>query len=231
MKKSSTPSILGLVAALVLLAGFASPATAAGEWHLRGVGAWVEPDVDWTQTSAGETVRVTSDGAFGFGFDAEYQISPRWGIDFGALTAAPDINVELDSTVPVFSVGTSDNPAFRPLTAGVNVHLTPKAKVDFYVGAFFAYVLYDDLNLRLRAEIPVDGSVMVVEDQVHINIDNDFTWGGLIGLDVPLGQGNWGFAGTLRYIDTDVDTTDEDGDRTTIGYDPLIVTFGFVYSF
>ena len=45
MKKRSTPSILGLVAALVLLAGLASPATAAGKWHLRGFGAWVEPDV------------------------------------------------------------------------------------------------------------------------------------------------------------------------------------------
>jgi outer membrane protein W len=231
MKTSNTLFILSLVAALVVLAGLASPAEAAGQWNLRGFGAWVSPDVDFRQADGTQTVRATADGAFGLGLGLEYQLSPRWGLEVGALRASPDVIITLDETVPEITVSTSDNPSFTPLTAGVNAHLTPNAKVDFYIGAFVAYVLHDDLDFRLQAEIPVDDMLLVLEEQVRIKVDNDFGWGALLGLDVPLGDGNWGLTGTLEYLATDLDTTDDDGDRTTIGYDPFIVTFGLVYSF
>ena len=231
MKTRNRVSILGVVATLVVLAGLASPAAAAGQWNLRGFGVWVDPDVDFRQVDGNQTVRATADDAFGFGLGAEYQFSPRWGLEIGALSASPDVIITLDSTAPDFTVSTSDSVRFIPLTAGVNAHLTPNAKVDFYLGAFVAYILYDDLDFSLQAEIPIDDTVETIAERVRIVVDNDFGWGGLIGLDVPLGQGNWGLSGTIRYLDTDLDTTDDDGDRTTIGYDPLIVTFGFVYSF
>jgi outer membrane protein W len=231
MKTSNRVTILGVVATMVVLLGVASPATAAGQWHLRGFGAWVDPDVDFRQVEGSQTIRATGDGAFGLGLGLEYQLSPRWGFEVGALRASPDVIITLDETDPDITVETSDNPSFTPLTAGVNVHLTPNAKVDFYIGAFVAYVLYDNLDFRLRAEVPVDDTVMVLEDSVRIEVDNDFGWGALIGLDVPLGEGNWGLTGTLEYLATDMDAKDEEGDRTTIGYDPFIVTFGLVYSF
>lgn len=231
MKTSNRVCMLGVLATLVVLAGVASPAAAAGQWNLRGFGAWVDPDVDFRQVDGTETVRATADDAFGLGMGFEYQFSPRWGLEFGVLRASPDVIITLDSTDPDLRVSTSDSPAFTPLTAGVNAHLTPNAKVDFYIGAFLAYVLYDDLDFRLQAEVPIDDTVMVLDERVRVAVDNEFGWGALIGLDIPLGQGNWGLSGTIEYLDADLDTTDDDGDRTKIGFDPLIVTFGFVYSF
>jgi outer membrane protein W len=223
--------IITICTTLVVLAGIASPAAAAGQWNLRGFGAWVDPDVDFRQVDGTQTVRATADAAFGLGLGAEYQFSSRWGFEVGVLRASPDVIITLDSTEPVMTISTSDSTVFTPLTAGVNAHLTPNAKVDVYIGAFLAYTLYDNLDFRLQAEIPVDDTVEVLDERVQIDVDNDFGWGALIGIDVPLGPSNWGLSGTVEYLDTDLDTTDDDGDRTSIGFDPLIVTFGFVYSF
>ena len=218
-------------ATLVVLAGMASPVVAAGQWNLRGFGAWVDPDVDFSRVDGTQTGRASADAAFGLGLGLEYQISPRWGLEIGALRSSPEVIITIDETDPDISIRTTDKAVFTPLTAGVNAHLTPNSKVDFYLGAFVAYVLYDNLDFRLQAEIPIDGTVIVLEDQLRLAVDNDFGWGALIGLDVPLGQGNWGLSGTIEYLATDLDTTDEEGDRTVIGFDPLIVTFGLVYSF
>jgi outer membrane protein W len=229
--RANRACIVTFCATLVVLVGIASPAAAAGHWNIRGFGAWVDPDVDFSQVDGSQTVRATADSAFGLGLGVEYQTSPRWGFEIGGLRATPDVVITLDATDPDLTVSTSDNPSFTPLTAGVNAHLTPNAKVDFYIGAFVAYVLYDNLDFRLQAEIPINGSVEVIDERVQVEVDNDFGWGALIGLDVPLGEGNWGLSGTIEYLATDLDTTDDDGDSTVIGYDPWIVTFGFVYSF
>jgi outer membrane protein W len=215
------------------IALLASPTLAAdSHWQIRGFVVWFDPDVDRTIFNAdGETIRVESDDDIGFGLSAEYRYSPRFGVEFGVLQASPETTVTLEDSDLGISLTAKDDGTIRPLTAGVNWYLTPQSNLDLYVGAFLAYVLYDDLTFDLNAEIPVNGEVIVVSDRARIDVDNDFSYGAVLGLDIPIGTLGWAVAASVRYIETDLDTTDDDGDRLTLSVDPLIVTLGVRYSF
>jgi outer membrane protein W len=90
-----------------------------------------------------------------------------------------------------------------PFTVGLDFHLTPKARVDLYAGPFVAYVFYGDFE--------VEGESLGVED--------DVTWGGVVGLDVPIGKGGWLLTGAVRYLDTEAEPENRE-----LGGDPIDVT-------
>lgn len=223
----------GVAALVVLLALLVIPATASanGKWHLRGFAAWVDPDLDFRGEDFGDPIRAETDSKFGFGFAAEYQMSRRWGVEFSALTASPETQVTVTMVDPAASVTAVDDQSFTPLSAGVNIHLTPKSRVDLYFGAFLAYVLYSDLTFQFQTILPANGTVIRIDERVKIKVDDDIGVGALLGVDIPFGEGGWGVTGSIRYLDTDLDATDEDGDNQKISFDPLIATFGIKYSF
>lgn len=218
---------------MMVIALLASPALAADSpWQIRGFVAWFDPDVDETIVNEdGESIRVGADDDIGFGLSAEYRYSPRLGFEFGVLQASPETTVTLEDSELGLSLTARDDPSIRPLTAGVNWYLTPQSNLDLYVGAFLAYVLYDDLTFDLNAEIPVNGEVIVVSERARVDVDNDFSYGAVLGLDIPIGTLGWALAASVRYIETDLDSTDDDGDQETLAVDPLIVTLGVRYSF
>jgi hypothetical protein len=45
-----------------------------------------------------------------------------------------------------------------------------------YIGPVMAYVLYTDPTFR------------VLDETLGVSIDDDFAWGGVVGLDVPFGD-------------------------------------------
>jgi outer membrane protein W len=102
-----------------------------------------------------------------------------------------------------------------PLLAGVNFHLLQQSRVDLYVGPTIGYVLYGDFG---------------VEDE-SLSIDDDFTWGATVGVDVPFGTKGWMFTGALRYLDTEASPEEMGPGDAALDVSPWIVQVSAGYRF
>lgn len=224
MSHSRTASIL-LLASLFL--GFGSVSDAAADdskWHLRLFASQVKPDLATDDIDSDSRAEAESD--LGVGLSLEYRFNRRVGLEFGGLSAEPNIRVrqfELGGPVLV----AEDGLGMRPIFAALNVHFTPDHKVDVYAGPLVAYVLYD--NLRFA---PTGGG------DVELNPDDDPAYGFNLGFDVQLGQGSergaWTIGGSLKYLVTHYEATVVGGDNNDlirVDIDPLIASFGVGYRF
>jgi hypothetical protein len=83
--------------------------------------------------------------------------------------------------------------SMTPLTAALNVHLTPESPVDLYVAPVLGWAWLDlDRDLLGLGLLTSDDS------------ESGFVWGLGAGIDVPLGKGTWVFTGSLEYLSVDV---------------------------
>lgn len=215
-----------LVAAVVVLAASASADT--GEeidtgWEIRFYAAAVDMD----HSSAGLTRPAGSRAGYGtstgggLGFNAEYRFSRRLGIDLG-LFSGGGVDIEAHT----FRAGgpswvTFDTLTFTPLTAGLDIHLTPDSRVDFYVCPMVALVQYGSLT----AYNEPGGTSW------DIDFDEDFGLGARLGLGVPFGQNRWSFQANLTYFDGSLEGQGANGIRIDSGYDSTIFGLGFGYRF
>lgn len=223
-----------LIGLACLAAGlFAMPATAGdGQWHLRAHAVSVHPDLSWRMSPVpGEVVSVDADDAWGLGISGEYQVSDLLGVDLGVLRAVPDLQVGVDDAFLDLSVSATDGMTMTPLSIGLNFHLTPKQRFDLYLGPFLAYVLYSDLEWRVNETIEVGGVPVVIDETLRMAVANDLAYGAVAGADIPIGSRGWYISGTLKYMATEVDITDPDGDSENLSLDPIIVAVGMRYSF
>ena len=62
-------------------------------------------------------------------------------------------------------------------------------------------------------------------------MENDFTRGATLGVDVPIGQGKWAFNGALRYLGMDAKIDEEGFDGDPIDVNPLILQVAASYRF
>lgn len=204
----------------LLVAGVALPAAADQDpgWTLRFGAVWMEPDLDFVAEDG--SARVTSSGALGLGASAEYRFNRRLGLEGGVFTASPDL--ELRAEVAAQEVVASDTLQTTAAFAGLNLHLTPERSVDVYAGPLLAYVSYGDPEFTVTA--------LGVAATAAFTSDNDVGWGAQLGADVPLGE-RWLFNASLRYLDTTLEVSDEGGEVTSLGFDPLVATLGLGFSF
>ena len=149
----------------------------------------------------------------GLGLSLEYRFNERIGIEGGVDFA------QLDSTF-MFDLDEawetdSDDISMLTFLAGLNIHLSPDAKVDFYIGPVLGFV---DLG---SATYHVLG-----ETHSRSYEADDFAFGAQIGLDVPLGGGGWGLHFGAKYLDLSADVRDSEVDLN-----PFIGSFGFAYNF
>jgi outer membrane protein W len=190
--------------ATIMMAGVAA-ATEPG-WQLKVKGIWADPNLDDREADEDIVATASADGAFGLGLGVEYLATERFGIELGVMRATPDINVRLEAPLYGTSISESDELTMTPLTLGLNVHLTPNAPVDVYIGPMLAYVMYDDIELELGDEREV------------IRFEDDFTWGVNLGADYPLGE-RWSLTAGVSYLDTVLeDKSDDDEDDDNDSY-------------
>lgn len=211
----------------------AMPATAGdGQWHLRAHAVWVHPDLSWYMSPVpGEVVSVDADDAWGLGVSGEYQVSDLLGVDLGVLRAVPDLEISVEDAFLGMSVSATDGMTMTPLSIGLNFHLTPNQRFDLYLGPFLAYVLYSDLEWRVNETIEVGGVPVVIDETLRMSVANDLAYGAIAGVDIPIGYRGWYISGTLKYMATEVDITDPDGDSENLSLDPIILAIGVRYSF
>ena len=209
---------LALVVLALVLILFANTAQAKEDetgWRVALEFTWVDPSGDFSTTSGdGNTVRASYNTGFGVGMRGEFQFARQYGAELSAFGAG---SVELSSGTSGSFVRVS---AVAPIMAGFNFHLTPDRPVDFYVGPMLGLVRYS--GVEYRAGFGTATTTIAVED--------DFTWGAIVGLEIPIGSRGWQLHGNLRYIETDIKSR---GGPILIRteFDPLIVSVGFGYQF
>ena len=103
---------------------------------------------------------------------------------------------------------------------GFNFHLTPDRPADFYVGPMIGVVRYGYVEYRAGF-----GTVSTT-----ISVEDDFAWGAIAGLEIPIGSRGWRVQGNLRYIETDIRAS-EGPISIDNEFDPLIFSVGFGYRF
>ena len=209
---------------LLTLALMAAPADAQDDrWQLRVGAVWVDPDVDFRIVNdENDRFRAGADSAVGLGVALERRLSPRVGFELGALAAEPDLTLDADLTDGLhFRV--SDGVRMTALTAGLNVHLTPDKPVDLYAGPLLGYVRFGDAGFRVQV-----GGQTQAED---FRSGEDFAFGAQIGADIAFGNSPWSINLAAKYLDASLEVTDDEGDRTDLGFDPLILSAGFGYRF
>ena len=221
-----TPSlhpVLILAALLSLISVLLTPGTLQADdrgWTLRLSAVYADPDLTFdTVGDDGQRIRVEQDSAFGLALRAEYRLSPRWGVELGAMAVSNDLSIRVDNTgFGPLNLGPSVR--MTPWTAGLLLHLTPQKRVDFYVAARAAYVIYDDVVL--------EDALLGRERQ---NADDDLGWSLGLGLDVPVGEGPWAAHFEIAHLDTVLELTAPDGFETRLAPEPLLIHAGVSYRF
>ena len=195
--------------------------TDAGEspWQVRVSGLSMNPTGDTVLVpDTGEQIAFDSGNGYGFGIDLEYRVSRRLGIDFGALTATPVIDVLIDEAGVISA---SAQPRITPIYAGLNVHLTPEGTLDLYIGPVLAYVIYSSFDLVVDPWFYREGFVT----------DNDFGIGANVGLDVRLGGDGWLLSAAVKYLETTLVASPPDESIGKTDIDPWIFSVGIGFRF
>ncbi len=149
----------------------------------------------------------------GLGFAVEYMVNRRVGVDLDVILAEIDTNLMYDIDD---AWGMDDqNMDIRPLSLGVNFHLTPGRRFDLFVGPFVSLVQYGDVTHRALGRT------------FRNDPDDDTAFGAKIGVDIPFGwESPWALTLGARYISTSVDAQ-----SFSLDVDPMIGIVGFAYRF
>ncbi len=192
-------------------------------WLVRALAGWNSLSGPTEVLVEGhDRVTVGATDEIAFGIEIERRLTPRLGVELGILNSRPRFEANIDLAPREDETGFYEGQhallvseaAFRPITAGLNIHLTPERRVDLTLTPLAGYAFYDDLSFSFAGE------------RTTLAVDDDFVWGLRLGADIPLGEGRWGVSLGARYLDASMDATDAEGDSFAIGLDPVIFTAG-----
>lgn len=191
----------------------AHAADAERGWAIKATAAAFQP------TSAGEL-----DSSLGFGLAFEYRASPRIGVELSAFSADIESSATLGFVDPV-NLRIESSLPMTPVLLGLNFHLTPGRRVDFYGGPLAGYVRYGDFELSIRPEMPEVSNTIPNLTQTFPT-DDGFAWGAHLGLDVDLGGGRAFLTAGAAYLAASTDVDFGDGTTETADVDPLVFRLG-----
>ena len=212
-----------LIIAAVACFTLPSSAAAADGWSIRLNGVWSNPDGEVTITNEeDQLIRTQAGSAFGLGLAVEYRFTDRLGLEFGYLTGSEsDFDIIL-ADPGGDSLAITDALAFSIFEASLNIRLVSNERIDLYIGPVVARVSYANLSFA------------VGDETLRIDISDETAFGGVLGLNIPLGQSDWFFNAFAQYLATELDAKDLDDPEdsgTTIDFNPVVVGLGFGYRF
>jgi len=200
--KAKSMAVVGL--GVLFLSAVLLPASAADtEWKIRFGLLYSSPTGDFSDS--GQTTEL--DDSTGIHASTEFRVTDRIGVEPGLGYAKHDITVE-ESGFPTLDFETT----WTAFTVNGNFHLLRERTFDLYVGPTVGYVFWDDIETGAPSDIPTD---------------DEFAIGLNAGIDVPIGDSSWAFAGALRYLFTDLGVPG----GSDIGVDPIQIKVGLSYSF
>ncbi len=189
-------------------------------WTARFFGVRIDPDEGPFRESStrpdgvSERSHLHLDGGVGAGVEIEYQFNDRVGLAASAIFA--NLGSELFFDLDDEWESDEDDISFLSFLVGPNFHLTPDKKADLYLGLFVGLV---DLGST---------SYQVLGETQRRSFDADTVFGAQLGVDIPIGQGDWAVNLAARYMDMTVETGEEGPE---VAADPLVLQAGFSYKF
>ncbi len=195
-----------------------SEAAVSGErgWVLRVGPTWFDSDRGDGLVIGHESGEVSGMEArdVGLSVSGEYRLSPRVGLEVGLLATSDRIGAR-DENGAVVSGGTS---SYGSLTLGPDIHLAPDGPADLFFGPFLTYTARTDVGYHQ-------------DEWAGVRVTGSFGWGALLGVDVPVGERGWRVCTSVRYLDTNLDGTDGNGDHFDLDSDGTAVGVGVGYRF
>ncbi len=139
--------------------------------HLDYFSSTSDINVNYHDTDTGTLITSKNQWKNGFGAGAsyEYRANPLIGVELGARYFRPDLALSNNREVK--------KTQFLPATLGLNFHLGHSKGFDLYLGPQIAYVWYG------RIDVP-----LLTGGTARVDVKNEFTWGGKLGIDIPLGD-------------------------------------------
>ena len=129
-----------------LMSVLAVPAFAADRFfELTGAAVWVDPNSNGTFNAANpnQPFDISFDGKLGYGIAANIFFANAISLQLAGAEVKPEATIRFRPS-GVSSTGSSLK--MIPLTAVLQFHLLPNGRIDPYVGAGAAYVLFDKLD-------------------------------------------------------------------------------------
>jgi len=222
--------LLLTVLAVVMFTVPINAGTDVGDHVLRCTVAYFEPTgstYTWLNPEVipGATARIDTrpKGSIGFAIDYEYRLSGLLGIavTLGRTEAEMEITHSVALQHPPHYTG---DLLMVPLTISPQFHLVANESLDIYCGPLLGYIFYDDLKTEDYGR-----------GANSYGVKNEFTYGALAGLDVPLGSSKWLFTFSIRYLaaraDIDEPYQHVEDINAKIDIDPFIFQAGFGYRF
>ena len=192
------------------------------KWRIRGfyVKTWPSTDSYQTESVIGDLPLIYNelslDSGEGFELDIGYMFNPKLELMLtgiftdmeGTFVAGIEPGEASDRVIDNNTVD------FYTINVGANYHFTPDSRVDFYLGAFVGVFSYDSVRFNLP----------VIDEQIKINFDDQFSYGLNAGIDIPFTQDGPLFAAlAVKYLISDLK---EDGGPREIAIDPIIGSIG-----
>ena len=191
-------------------------------WSIRFYAASI--DFDNTGHSLhGSRPDYEIDIGFGIGVNAEYRLSRRLGLDLGVLGGAA-ADVAWESLGGGDWVWTAyDTLTFTPLTAGLDIHLTPDSNVDLFICPMLAWIHYGGIVVH---------SASHWTGTTTIEFEEDLGVGVTLGLGAPFGaRGRWFFVANLTHLESRLDGIGAGGGRLAGDYGATIFGLGLGHHF
>jgi len=206
-----------IIGAAILLAPTGSADAGDKNWRLRVVGAVVGGDSGFmVATGDHGSIGTIVEGGAGVGVNFEYRYSPKMGFEMGAMAVAANVGVRAGYAKTTSYAGI-DLGSFVPLTFALNYHPLKEGTFDLYMGPLLASTFYSNLQI---------GGPWGYGVEVRSGVD--FGLGATLGFDVNLGKSRWSLNSGLKYIAV---SSNGSRSRDGVGFDPLILSFGFGFRF
>ena len=208
-----------------LMSVLAVPAFAADRFfELTGAAVWVDPSSSGTfnSTNPNQPFDISFHGKLGYGIAANIFFAHAMSLQLAGSEVQPEATFRVR---PSGTTTTGSKLKMIPLTAVLQFHLIPNGRIDPYIGAGAAYVLFDKL----------DNAVDVGSLGVHrINFKDDVGLALNAGLDIGLTR-NFGITVDGKYVPlkssaTAVFVTGPDT-TTKVKINPVIFSAGLTLRF
>jgi outer membrane protein len=207
-----------LIAAFTLLA--AAPALAQSRSvDITGYYALVDPQGN-SRPGFDLLDEIELDSTSGFGAAINVFFTNRISTEFAAYLVEPEATFRerlVDRT------GTSDL-EMMPLTVTLQYHFNPDGRIDPYLGAGVAYVLFDELS-----DFPNTGTSLS-----SIDVDDDFGYVLNAGLSFDITP-NFAIVGDVKYVPVEAGAravfAGSPGQDFEFEVSPLILSLGLSYQF
>lgn len=206
-------SVKILVAVAVLALAAAPSFAQERSVDLTGYVSWMDPNGDNTIVDQGEDIDFNFDSDQGFGIGLNVFWSNRISTEFTASQFSPEAAFEGDVN---FGNSSLD---MIPITATLQFHFAPDSRIDPYIGAGVAYVLFDEF----------DGELDEVDfDAIDVDDDYGFVINAGVSFDITP---SFAIIADAKYVPVEAEINASGLAPATLEINPLILSAGASFQF